>query len=303
MKADALLVIGAGFLGRAIALKLTGTGRCVTVLSPHAEAEIWPEGVAAVSGRQEDGALVASLLAGHDMVIHTAWGTTPGSSAERPELEAAAGLHPFLTFLDVLQRFPDRRLLFLSSGGTVYGEPARLPVAEEAPLNPRSCHGAGKAAAELFLGLRPRERTVVLRPSNIYGPGQPLRSGFGAIRHLLLCAAEGRPFQQWGDGSQVRDYLYIDDFTAAVCRVVERDALYGAFNIGSGSGASLRELIELAGRVSGRRIQVAPGLARSGDVSRIVLDIGRLRQATAWAPCVPLEEGMALAWREVGGRR
>lgn len=298
MKADALLVIGAGFLGRAIALELAGRGRGVTVLSPHAEAETWPQGVAAVGGRQEDGALVAGLLAGHDVVIHAAWGTTPGSSAERPELEAAAGLHPFLAFLEVLQRFPDRRLLFLSSGGTVYGEPAHLPVAEEAPLHPRSCHGAGKAAAELFLGLRPRERTVVLRPSNIYGPGQPLRSGFGAIRHLLQCAAEGRPFQLWGDGSQVRDYLYIGDFVEAACQLALHPAA-GVFNVGSGAGTPLRELIRIVEQAAGRTIRIERQPGRGSDVARIVLDTARIRREIGWAPTIGLDEGIARAWREL----
>lgn len=288
-----ILIVGGGFLGRALALKLAASGRRVGVLSPRAEASAWPDGIAATSGRQEDRALMRRLLEGHGTVIHAAWGTTPGSSAVRPALEAEAGLLPFLAFLEALQDFPEARLLFLSSGGTVYGDPAQLPVAEDAPPQPRSCHGAGKAAAELFVGLRAPAHTLVLRPSNIYGPGQSLKSGFGVVPHLLRCASEGRPFQLWGDGLQLRDYLYVDDFAEAVARLLARPQAHGTFNLGSGAGTSLRDLIALVEAETGRAICIDAQPAREGDVVRIVLDIARVRRAAGWSPATRLEEGIA----------
>jgi UDP-glucose 4-epimerase len=293
------LVVGTGFLGRALALALARRGAAVTVLSPRADAQSWPSGIAAVRGRQEDAALLAGLLAGHATVIHAAWGTTPASSAGRPAFEAEQGLNPFLAFLETLQRFPDLRVLFLSSGGTVYGDPAHLPVREEAPLQPRSCHGAGKAAAECFLSLRAPEKTLVLRPSNIYGPGQPLRSGFGVVRHLLDCAAGDRPFTLLGDGMQVRDYLYIEDFVEATCRLALHPAA-GVFNLGSGTGTALSDLIRVVEQVTGRTIRIERRPARGSDVARIVLDTERIRRVTGWAPSVGLYEGVARAWRAIG---
>lgn len=293
MNEQRVLVVGAGFLGRAIALRLAGEGYRVTVLSPHAQDLSWPDEIVSVSGRQENRALLDRLLPDHDTVIHAAWGTTPGSSAGRPGLEGEAGLRPFLSFLEALQAHPESRLLFLSSGGTVYGDPASLPVTEDAPLQPRSCYGAGKAAAELFLCGRRPERTLILRPSNIYGPGQALKSGFGAIRHLLVCAAEGRPFQLWGDGLQVRDYLYIDDFTEAVAQLIDRAHTSGIFNLGSGEGTSLRELIALVEAETGRTLRIEAQPAREGDVARIVLDIDRIRRTAEWAPTTRLEDGIA----------
>jgi len=298
MSARNILIIGAGFLGRAIALRLAGDGQDVTVLAPSVDTNAWPAGIAAVRGRQEDEALLGELLDRHDTVIHAAWGTTPGASAGRPALEAEKGLNPFLAFLEALQRFPETRLLFLSSGGTVYGDPECLPVAEGASLRPRSCHGAGKAAAELFLGLWAADRTVILRPSNIYGPGQPMRSGFGVIPRLLMCAAEDRPFQLWGDGTQVRDYLFLDDFSEAVCRLLKHPTASGTFNLGSGIGTSLAGLIGLVEKVTGRTIRIEQQPGRGGDVARIVLDTGRIGREIDWAPVVGLGEGIARTWRE-----
>lgn len=301
MNEAGILIVGGGFLGRALALKLAGAGHRVSVLSPRAGEARWPDGVAVVSGRQEDDVLAGRLLAAHTMVIHAAWGTTPGSSANRPPLEAEKGLNPFLAFLEMLQRFPETRLLFLSSGGTVYGDPADLPVPESAPQRPLSCHGAGKAAAELFLGLRAPEKTLILRPSNIYGPAQPLRSGFGVVRHLLRCAEEGIPFQLWGDGRQVRDYLFIDDFTEGTLQLISRPGLHGVFNIGSGNGTTLRDLIGLIEAETGRAIRIDAQPARSADVARIVLDITRIRDATEWMPAVGLKDGIARMRRWLEG--
>ncbi|MBX3678162.1 MAG: NAD-dependent epimerase/dehydratase family protein [Rhodocyclaceae bacterium] len=301
MNGQRVLVIGAGFLGRALANRLAGEGAGVSVLSPRVDAADWPTGVTAVPGRQEDAALLGELLDRHDTVIHAAWGTTPGSSASRPLLEAEKGLNPFLAFLTTLQRFPETRLLFLSSGGTVYGDPADLPVPESAPFRPLSCHGAGKAAAELFLGLRAPDKIIILRPSNIYGPEQPLRSGFGVVRHLLHCAAEETPFQLWGDGRQVRDYLFIDDFTEAILQLTARPDLHGVFNLGSGNGTTLRELIGKIQTETGRVIRIDAQPARSADVARIVLDVTRIRNATEWMPTVSLIDGIARMRRWLEG--
>ena len=300
MTGQSILVIGGGFLGCALAHALSAKNYRVTILSPRTEPSKRQGQPAIVRGGQEDGRLVAELLREHNTVIHTAWGTTPGSSAGQPTLETAAGLAPWVAFLDTLQQFPSVRLVFLSSGGTVYGGPEQLPVAEDYPLRPLSCHGAGKAAAELFLATLTPTRlagSTVLRPSNVYGPEQPLRGGFGVLRHLLQCAINGRSFTLWGDGSQVRDYLYVDDFVDAVLRVLERPNVLGVYNIGSGTGASLLELIALVENVTARRIQVESQPPRAGDVAQIVLDIGKFHGATGWMPTTSLSEGIARTWR------
>lgn len=306
MSTNSVLVVGGGFLGRAIAMRLIRAGLRVTVLSPQAETGHWPSGVAVVSGRQEDRHVMERLIAGQDAVIHAAWGTTPGSSAGHPAIEVERGLNPFLAFLETLQRFPEVRLFFLSSGGTVYGEPECLPIAELAPLQPRSCHGAGKAAAELFLTAcrSTSASTIILRPSNIYGPGQALRSGFGVVRNMLDCAVEGRLFKLWGEGSPVRDYLYIDDFVDAVSRLIAAPEVSGVFNVGSGAGTSLAELIGIVEAETGRHLCIERHPPRTGEVARVVLDITALSRAVDWKPGVDLETGVrrTIEWMREGCR-
>lgn len=300
MNDSRVLVVGGGFLGSALAKSLSQRSRQVTILSPHGEPSARSDAPAIVRGRQEDKTLMSELLEQHDIVIHAAWGTTPSSSARRPTIEAAAGLAPWLAFLEALEQFPAVRILFLSSGGTVYGNPERLPVTENTPLHPVSCHGAGKVAAEIFLAAQRRLRSapaVVLRPSNVYGPGQTLRGGFGVIRHLLQCAADSRPFALLGDGSNVRDYLYIEDFVGGVLALIERPGDTDVYNIGSGSGVSLSTLITLVEEVTECPIRVQRRDPRAGDVGEIVLDIGKIYRETGWKPSTSLTDGIENTWR------
>jgi UDP-glucose 4-epimerase len=299
VSAERTLIVGGGFLGCALARALRYKKRGVTVLSPNTVSSECLEESLTVKGRQEDEQLVATLLREHDAVIHAAWGTTPSSSAAQPATEVTAGLAPWVAFLEILQRFPAVQLLFLSSGGTVYGDPDRLPVTEDCPLRPLSCHGAGKAAAELFLAAQAPTRTarwIVLRPSNVYGPGQPWRTGFGVLRHLLQCAIEDRPFTLFGDGSQVRDYLYIDDLANGVLQLLEAPDVSGTYNIGSGVGISLLDLISLVERITGKRLHVESRPTHEGDVGRIVLDVEKIREAIGWTPVTSLSEGVTRTW-------
>jgi len=294
-----VLIIGGGFLGKALAESLILRGDRITLLSRHGDPSTLPRGSAIVRGSQENKTLMAELLHEHTTVIHAAWGTTPSSSAGHPEVEGLLGLIPFLSFLEVLQRFPEVRLLFLSSGGTVYGNPGRLPVTEDQTLQPLSCHGVSKVGAESFIQVMEDGRkcpSLILRPSNIYGPGQILRSGFGVVPHLLHCATENVSFHLRGDGLQVRDYLYIDDFLDAVKCLMECN-VKGTFNLGSGSGTSLRELIELVEKTTGRLIHVEPHPPSISDVDRVTLDIQKISNLTGWTPNTSLVQGIVQTWR------
>lgn len=137
---------------------------------------------------------------------------------------------------------------------------------------------------------------TIVRPSNLYGPGQVARPGFGLVRVLLEKALQGEPLEVWGDGSAVRDYLFIDDAVEAFERLIAQPDLSGTFNIGSGVGTSISGLIRLAERVTGREIGIIPRPAREVDVRVIVLNTARLRAATGWMPRRELEPGLGRTW-------
>ena len=256
-----LLIGGSGFVGRALAESLAAEGREVHVLSRKPALDL-PAGVQAHVGDQGDKAVLNPLLARCAQVIHLASATTPGDTVWSPSTEAEASLLPTLRFLECLQDFPESRVIFVLTGGALYGNAeganeTTLPV-------PGSYHGAGKVALEAFfsvLGQRRPGGLTILRPSNIYGPGQALRAGFGIIPTLLERARDGGTVTIWGDGSSVRDFLYIDDMVAA-CRLT-LDGPNGVYNIGAGVGTSLNELIEQVQQITGRKLLVERQPARS----------------------------------------
>lgn len=284
MNRDGVLLLGGGgFIGSALARRLHRDQIPVQIV-----------------GRSNLDQLSA-FLARCGAVVHLASSTTPGNSATQPELEMA-NLRLTQQLVKALENQPDTHLIFFSSGGTVYGNPTSLPVREDAALAPLSPHGAAKVAQEnICLTLRARGHVVsILRPSNVYGPGQVLKGGFGLVRTLLQHAHLRTELQLWGDGENVRDYLYIDDLVDATLRMIECSDFAGTYNIGSGVGHSVNQVKALVEEVTGRSISVCYAPSRGVDVRAVVLDGQSLQQAIQWRPRTGLMEGIRHTWDDLG---
>lgn len=280
MKGDAVLVLGGGgFIGSALAQRL---------LQEHVPVH---------SVGRNDVDQLATLLPQCGTVVHLASSTTPGSSAKRPGLELAnVGLT--LHLLDLLQKQPRKHLIFFSSGGTVYGNPAQLPIAEDFPMVPLSHHGAGKIAQESFCNaLRCQGHPItILRPSNAYGPGQTLRQGFGLIRTMLEHARLGTTLEIWGDGENVRDFIYIDDVIEATLRLIQRPQDSGTYNLGSGVGYSINQVKAIVEAACATSLKTVFRPTREIDVRSVLLDIACLTTRLGWQPSVGLQQGVRSTW-------
>jgi UDP-glucose 4-epimerase len=295
----AMLILGAaGFIGRNLAEAVAGPDRPVIAATRQPAAFCHPgiENVVAPFDTADD---FVPLLHRSAVVIHTASISTPGSSAAQPQLDG--NLRTTLALIEALQAFPDRRLIYLSSGGTLYGDRDR-PALEDDPLRPRSYHGAGKAAAEHFAhawAVQYGGTAVALRPSNIYGPGQMPRRGFGIIPTAFDCARRGRPLTIWGDGSTVRDYLYIDDLMALCDKTLTHELPPGmhTFNASSGEGIALRHLLDAIDATTHHPLQRDYQPARRVDVHKVVPDASTARVAFGWEPQIALEQGLRRTWQ------
>lgn len=292
-----LLVGGTGFIGRALAARLVSTGCEVHVLGRRLASNL-PSGVIAHCGDQGDRNLVRPLLERCSTVVHLAGATVPADTVWQPVAEVEASLLPALRFLELAQEFPRCRYTLISTGGALYGD---CGLADEtSPLRPQSYHGAGKLALEAFfgvLGQRCLTGVRILRPANVYGPAQPLRAGFGVIRTLLERARDGRCITVFGDGSIVRDYLYIDDMVDACIAALTGPAI--TCNIGSGYGVTLSELISVVERVTERGLSIDHQPARPSDVGHIVLDCSLAGKCLAWSPRTGLEDGIKRTWQSL----
>ncbi|RDZ27121.1 NAD-dependent epimerase/dehydratase family protein [Lysobacter silvisoli] len=295
-----LVIGGNGFLGSSLVEGLRAAGAAVRVLDVSApRADLDWAGVDYRHGGLDDAGVLAEALAGVDRVYHLASTTVPGSSNRDPAYDVSSNLLGSLRLIQAMADNGVRRIVFFSSGGTVYGNPERLPVHEDHPLRPISSYGVVKVAIENYLLMYQRLGALdplILRPSNPYGPRQSTSGMQGAIGAFLGKARAGEGVSIWGDGGIVRDYLYIDDLVELAVRAGASDAC-GIYNAGSGCGQSLNELCALVRELTGRPLPVEYLPGRDFDVSEIVLDIQAARSRFGWAPRVPLRDGIERTWQ------
>lgn len=295
-----ILIVGAGgFVGTALTNRLLADGHIVYRIQKNVDESAGSAHV--YVGDLSDAEALRSILVDCDTIFYLASSTTPGSSIKSPSLESERNLLPLLRLLEILPEFPHIQLVFVSSGGTLYGNPEANRASEADALSPLSYHGAGKLASEIFLktfNTLTGQGVTVLRPSNLYGPGQTMRHGFGLIRTMLECVRQGKPIDVWGDGEAIRDFLFIDDMVDACCHVLKYNAdQWRVFNIGGGVGHSINQIKSLVEAVAGAGISVHYHPPRQGDVRRIVLDCSRIHSEFGWHAVTSLNEGIERTWR------
>ncbi len=297
-----VLVVGWGFLGAAIGNRLFDDGADVVGLTRSESARTRAaelRGINITIGDAGNHALVDEMMEGIDQVLFAAGGLAPPSAAVRAEDDLTGRLVPLLSFLDDLCRHPGAGITYISSGGTVYGNPERLPARETDPVKPVSAYGASCLAAEVYAEMYGRTYGLpvqIIRCANAYGPGQLPGGNQGAVGIFFDRISAGLPLRIVGDGSAVRDYVHIDDVASAVSQMILGHHDIGIVNLGSGRGHHVLELVDLVSDVVGCPALLEFLPARCYDVKSIVLDISKLSSIIDYAP-IELSEGLHLTWR------
>lgn len=244
-----------------------------------------------------------ALPAETDALLHLAWSTLPATSEKNPGSAQTTDLPLLEKLLQACIAQPAAQrphFIFFSSGGAVYGNAPGRPSVETDPLQPIGAYGKAKAAAEELIGqavARHGLPCTILRIANPYGFPVPTGRAQGIIPHAIRCAAEGRPLTLWGDGHARKDFIHYTDFLAALGQVVSR-RLTGVFNLGVGESHSVREVIALVEKHTGKKITLTFESAPAWDVEDSRLDIGRFAAATGWQPAVSLEQGIRQSMNE-----
>jgi UDP-glucose 4-epimerase len=238
---------------------------------------------------------LAPALRGAELVFHLVSTTLPKSSNDNPVYDVESNVLGSLRLIELCRSHGVRRLVFVSSGGTVYGVPCTTPVAEDHPTEPTSSYGIQKLMIEKYLALAQRLHGLdyrVVRPANLYGPGQRLDTAQGAVAVFLDRALRDQPIQIWGDGSVVRDYVYVADAVEAMLKAASFEGAQRIFNIGSGKGVSLNQLVAEIEQLLGRPVKVEHSAPRALDVPVNVLDASLAERHLGWRASTPLSEGL-----------
>jgi UDP-glucose 4-epimerase len=278
-----ILVIGCGFIGSKIVEELVAGGRPPAVLSRSAPAADVAARIAPgdlIVGDATDAETVERALEGVGHVIFSAGGLLPAASEQDPELDARLTLGPVRTVLGRLREHPGVGLTYLSSGGTVYGEPETIPVPEDAPTEAFGAYGRLHLECEREVLAASREHGLparILRCATVYGEHQRPGRGQGAVVTFLDRIGRGEPIDLFGGGATIRDYVYVGDVARAAIALVEAGGP-AVVNVGSGTGTSLLELLRMVEREVGREAHVRRHEPRGFEVRQIVLDTTLLHQ-------------------------
>lgn len=296
---------GLGFMGSHLCRALLADGHAVRVFdrvdaSRGLVGDIERE-LEVVGGDVSCAQDVVGASADADVLIHLVHTTVPGSSMEDPAYDLTSNVVTSVNWLRRLSETSVRRLIFVSSGGTVYGVPRTVPIDEAHPTDPISSYGITKLAIEKYVSAYASMLGLdyfIIRPSNVYGPGQRLHTGQGVIGVMADRALRGEPLELWGDGESLRDYLYVEDMTASVVSLLGYVGEERVFNASSGVGHSVLDIIKTLREQLGSLPEVVRKPFRGFDVPVNVLDSTRLHRATGWRPSVTLGEGVArtLEW-------
>jgi UDP-glucose 4-epimerase len=247
---------------------------------------------------------------GLDCVVHLAHTNTPLTSNRDLPSDAAMNLVPTLNLIQALRQVTrDCHVVFASSGGAIYrGSVDGVPVTENSPVEPTTSYGIQKLAAEHYLRLAAGEgwlSTSVLRIGNAYGALLPPERLQGFLGVAVAQLAAGNPIRVFGSTANVRDYVHLDDICRVIELAVDQRPDFGLFNVGSGQGVSVADLIELLGSIVGAPAAVEHDMP-TRDAERlpawIVLDSSKAARELGWSASVLLEDGLRALWEEARER-
>lgn len=292
-----VLLGGGGFIGTNLCRRLVAEGAEVIIVSPRVISEDAIRGAVWVRAILEETDKVGLHIRQGDHVFHLVSTTVPATSNENILADVATNLLPTLKLLDVLRHKQIAKLVFLSSGGTVYGKNVPIPTPEEATNEPLCAYGIHKLTIEKYLALYKHLHgldSVSLRVANPFGPYQ-IGAAQGVVAAIIRNAILNQPITIWGDGSVVRDYIYVADLVDAIIRsaLLDNANIPSLYNIGSGMGRSIKDILYTVQAIHEKPLEVIYDKGRAADVPVSILDITRARDYLNWKPQKHWEDAVA----------
>lgn len=292
---------GGGFIGSTVVDRLLLNGHNLRVferprVAPYRKFKE-SEHVDWMTGDLSNTHDISNAIRDVDIVLHLISTTLPKGSNDDPIYDVKSNVVGTIKVLNAMVTHHVQKIVFISSGGTVYGSPIYLPIDEKHPTNPLVSYGITKLAIEKYLQLYSHLygiKAITLRVANPYGERQRIETAQGAVGVFLYQGLLDIPIEIWGDGSITRDYIHVSDVAEAFIRAVEYSGEEFCFNISSGTGTNLNELISMIENVIGKSIEVRYKTGRVFDVPISVLSNDLARKSLQWTPLVSMKDGLSL---------
>jgi UDP-glucose 4-epimerase len=301
---NCLVLGGAGFIGSHIVDALTARGHAVRVFDlPNISLENIKSHIGKIQiihGDFNNISDISLALDDMDVVFHLASSTLPGPSNENPVYDVESNLVGTLNLLQKSVEKNIKKIIFPSSGGTIYGVPERLPISETHATNPICSYGITKLMIEKYILLFHHLYGInytILRLGNPFGERQKIENVQGAVAVFLGKLSRKEPITIWGDGSVARDFFYISDLVESFVLAAENESLCGIFNIASGQAISVSQLVGTIEKLTGCEFIINYSAARKLDVPVNCLDIEKAENVLGWRPKVSLADGIMRMWR------
>ncbi|MBC7628957.1 NAD-dependent epimerase/dehydratase family protein [Ferruginibacter sp.] len=299
-----LVTGGTGFIGSFVVEALLQDGHEVLVIANGrqlpAYLEMLTNQITYYQGDFGETDILEKALPGCDAVIHLAWSTVPKQTKGATAFEFSSNIPGNINLIEKCIDFKVDKFIFISSGGTVYGIPDQIPLTELHGLNPISNYGLGKLTMEKLLHLYNYTHNIkytILRVSNAYGERQNLYKNQGVIGVWLKNIVQKKKIEIWGDGSVVRDYVYVKDVAAAVLNALAQIKNTSIYNIGGGKGYSLNDIVAAINTGLNIGVEVEYKPSRNFDVPVNILDISKAQKEIGFKPTIGLAEGIIRTWK------
>ena len=302
--ARVVVIGGNGFLGSHTVDALSQAGHTVRAFDRFGDEppRYQSDGVHAIAGDFLSDPDLRAAVEGQDHVVHMLSTTTPATADADPARDVRTNLIQSIALLQAAVEAKVTTVYFASSGGAIYGPQGRPTYSEIDPTLPISPYAIGKMAIERYLEYFHRAyglEYVVFRISNPYGPRQRPETLQGLIPIALRRVRSGLPVARYGDGSMVRDYVYVGDVMSAITRVVDARPHHRVYNIGSGVGQTVNDVLDCVRAVVDRDFDIEEQPTPASFVDRVVLDTTRYRSEFGDIASVNLTDGIRATWDEM----
>lgn len=228
----------------------------------------------------------------------------PGSTMDCLVDDFTFNITPLINFLESVKKLIIlKRFVFISSGGTIYGDSLnRTDLSEDSPKNPISAYGLSKIIAENYINFitkRSSFESIIIRPSNVYGNHQNFKKPQGIVGYAFNALVNNKTIELYGEGKVIRDFVHVLDLAEAIKCCIERKcetATVKTYNVGSQAGYSVKEVLDMINEISNQKIQTTLKPSRSFDCSYNVLDISKIKNELKWQPKVEIKDGLRRVW-------